>query len=211
MSEPIVLVKLSAPTEIVAYACGKCGVVAGSVMRDGDAAMDMAVACCAPRVCPCGAPLERSWGKCDACMKKESADRLQKRFDVAEKMTIKEWSEEGFPEYVIDPHGRAGNDGFCPDLEELRDYYLNLASEAPSVERPTWAWATTEMRGIRPSADDVIEGVAQEMHEDAYENFDADDLQKRLNEWFEAQDARAFMEDDGVAILLGDDFWKEDQ
>lgn len=204
MADPIPLVKLSAPAEVVAYACGKCGIVASSVMRDGDAAMDMAVACCAPRVCPCGAALDRTWDKCDACMARESADRLQSRFDAAKKMTIEEWSaDESFPEAVFDPHGRAGNDGYCSDLEELRESCID---DDPD-DRPTWVWATREVHGLRPDASDVLDHIVQEMHEDAAEDFDAEDLQKRLDAWFAEQKCVTYHEDDKTAVVLDAAFW----
>jgi hypothetical protein len=127
-------------------------------------------------------------------------ERLQKRFDAAKKIAPSEWTDP-----VFDPHGRAGNDGYCQDLDELREYYVD---QWEGDAHPAWAWTTIASGGPKPDASDVIEGITQEMHEDAAENFDADSLQKLLDAWFADQKCVTYHEDDKTAVVLDAEFWR---
>ena len=203
--EPIALVKLEAPSVVVAYACGECGIVRGSALRDGDQAVELARQCCAPGRCEqCGCATRKYWVACDACRAARDEVALRERFEKAAKLTVAEYYDRSDVDGpVFDPLGGEDDGYFHDGVDALREYYV----DHPDEERPEWAWATVEDRGQKPDAGDVIENIASEMHEDAHEEFDRAGLQALLNYWYENQKVVSHMEDDSRAIVLDEEFW----
>ena len=123
---PIALVAQDRPEEIIAYACGTCGLVVSSPRRDGDQAKPLAREHCAPRLCACGAEIpETYYTACSSCRAEHEAEREQARFEAAERLDSDAYDGPVW----MDGHGYS--DGYAESLEQLLELCYDDAQEPP--------------------------------------------------------------------------------
>lgn len=173
LKEPIVLVRQGSG-EIVAYACGKCGVVASSPVRDGARAREAAFQHCAPRSCSwCGKEVDRPhYTSCDACMMEAKWMKEAEIFANANKIRPVDY---GGP--VFDASERTGNEGYSRDLDEA----LEAAADLDPDDQPFFYWTCTI---TKPELD--AESILENLAEDAYDGAaytHQEELQAALDAW----------------------------
>ncbi len=83
MIDPIELVDKKDPEKVIAHACGKCG----TVCRNGKDAVEH----CEPRLCKCGAVLDRTQAICSACWEKKRKADLQAKIDAAKPISATDY------------------------------------------------------------------------------------------------------------------------
>lgn len=129
-----------APTRV--YACGKCGSVKYSDVE--------AEACCRPRLCQCGKPVDLGWTVCNDCRQTKDIERERNRFNLAEKVT--EWDG---PVYL---EGAGYSDGFFADVGEFLDWwdddYPNWEGEPPG-----YVWTCDVSNTVQCRASEMIENI----------------------------------------------------
>jgi hypothetical protein len=195
--DPIALTR-SGATEVIAYACGVCGVVAGSVMVSGDAeAKRRAVQCCAPSVCRrCGKRTERMHRiLCRDCEMDETWLRDAALFCKATPIDA-----AGYVGYVFDESA----DEYVASLEEAIERIDERAAEDPDAERAFYVYACAPYGLRKLDAKDIAISHCDnsEMYEDAHESLDVADLQRVLDEWHAKQSIESWCVDYSRVIVL---------
>ena len=195
-AEPIALTRAGA-AEVIAYACGKCGTVAGSVMAHGDAeARHRAVKCCAPSVCQdCGKPTERRHRlRCRDCEMDANWMREAKRFAAATVVDSTSYTGPVFDESC---------DEYAGSLDEAIE---RIEDEDDDTERAFYVYACDVVKLPQLDAEDIISAHCEraEMHEDAHENCDAKSLQAALDAWHAEQKVESWMVDYSRVIVLNE-------
>lgn len=202
--EPIALTK-AGTAEVIAYACGKCGTVAGSALLHGDQARRWAEECCGPRRCACGALFRyRGYIACKPCHDREASERDAKAEAVAVASAKQRvpWAE--YSGTFVYSDGLGPSDGYFPNLGELADY---LASE--ELACPTHVWGCGSY-GLHMDAAGTIESALEDHHEDAGDNIGSDDekaLQALLDAWCSTAGVLTYRPDYDTLIEL-DGFMK---
>lgn len=191
MAEPVE-VCIKGKDEVIGYACPTCKLFCSPMIyackwEDAiKAAYQHAAECCDKYCAQCNDPLpgraDRSqlpspwpYTICPACKKAADAKKDAERFEKAEKVPEVEYTG---PVYWEDGHGP--QDGFFRSIEDLRDYIGD-----DDHDLPEWVWACTE-RGIKFSAEDMLENELSEHYEDAYEDIGREGeqaLQDVLDKW----------------------------
>lgn len=167
--------------EIVAYACGKCGVVVSSPLAHGDRAYEIADEHCGPWTCEkCGSEKESRY-VCRACLNEGYNAQHEKTLAEATDVT------ETYADMVSD-----NNDRFWPSPDDASD----------DVDEPTWLFACTEERGLKLDAFDILCSVLEDRHEDAIEEVDYGGLQKILDEWCAKQTIVTYWPDTTRKVLV---------
>lgn len=197
MSEPKPPLELVIKEEnrSVGYACGACGAL--FLFRKGEpeegecaAKRDEALNHCR-KFCACGAALEKYYRlRCAACEGKLAAEREQKRFEAAEKVTLEDYDG---PVYW--------NDEYYDSVDELLDHCENCEFEIPQ-----YVWATKRCEFRIDAVELVSEQLErQEMYEDAIEDIPEQatkTLQAYLDVWCKEIDLVSFLCDTKRAVLL---------
>lgn len=206
--EPLaLLVKGRQPEEIVAWACGECGIVARS---------EASARRCCDRRCDCGAPTPRPYTSCDACRKKEwderAAEEARKEQARLEKAAKVKWDDyDGKCIYVPQADGGGGGEGYFFDLGEFFDHFL----DEPGVEVPTLVFACVPVK-MSFNADDLISNACEEMYEDASGDVGQgarQSLQKALDVWCERHSPTSYTPNYALAVDLTAEVetWKAEQ
>lgn len=165
MIEPIELVDKNDPEKVIAYACGKCGIVCRG--------RNEAVAHCEPRRCDCGAEtISRTYRVCLVCLKKGQRSRLDNLVNAATPICAKDY------------------DG--PVHWEQEDRYFENAAVACEYlwdddRRGGILWPCS-LKNLTLNAVDIITGAIenQEHHEEADAGADAEaELEEFIQAWNE--------------------------
>lgn len=194
MTAPIELCKRGTD-EVIAYACPKCGVVAGSVRTHGDSARELAERHCGPWTCRvCGG--EHDWSYqtiCRDCWRASQAERSAacdtKRYEAAAKV----------PAASYDGWVSNGDEGFWPSVGDAIDEYEDSGAVVPA-----WLW-TCERVPLRMHADQIIESALEDHHEDAADNISGADearLQATLDAWCESVGVESWQTDYSRVVVL---------
>lgn len=144
------------------FFCGKCRIV----HRTEFAAED----CCAPRICSCGASIPRSENRtvCLTCREAKDKARELARFEAAEKIDASNW----FGAVYVDSIGY--NEGYFHNVDWLSEHLDDMADEEEEFERPTYAFACSEIQFANISIEDVLAHISED--ENTPEDFSTDDL-----------------------------------
>lgn len=116
----------------------------------------LAEECCKPRFCACGAPTSGYWTICGGCIHKKELEKEAAKFEAAAK------SAEYDGPFYCDGLGEE----FFRDIESLED---TLEFEAV---RPLYVWCCNKLPVVKLDVNDILDGLC----DDAYEDFDPDDL-----------------------------------
>lgn len=159
MADPLALT-IAGGDKVVAHACGKCRIVARS---EADAR-----ACCAPKLCQCGATLERYRTSCETCRRDDRDRRELERINKAQKVS---WRDYTGPVYL---NGSGGNDGFHGDLDEFLESWMD-EHETP----PPFVWAC-DVEKFSMDATEIVsrELESQECYEDAFDRVGQRDIER---------------------------------
>lgn len=173
------------PVQVVAYACGTCGIVTRTEHE--------AVGHCEPYDCSggCGAKLPKKEyrTKCDACMEAARQAGEDARYEKARKVPLAEYQQEGL--FV--------EDEWFNDWEDLVD-----SMDSQGREVPEWAWGC-EPLAFALDAERLLENALDEHHEDARDGIDDAEvkrLQAFLDEWAAAQKITSYQCDTSTVVLL---------
>lgn len=199
------LVQGREPAEIVAYACGACGIVARSE--------EEARRCCDPR-CDCGVPAPRGYTLCDGCRKKHYEEQDRKRqaadqaaLEAAPRVTYAAY--DGRYLYTERLAGGGDGEGYFPDVAELLEHCLD-----ESIDPPALVWACSPVK-MGFNADDLISSACEEMYEDAADEIGTaarDSLQAALDAWCEQHSPTSY-HPSRIAVDLSAEVaaWKAEQ
>lgn len=134
------------------------------------------------RLCPyCGKPYKRqSYLHCE-CDGQRQADREKKLKEL--KKIIKNAVEVKESEVTTMLYCEE-NGEFYDTVDDFFDYYAWHKDDFDV--RPFRLWVTTE-ESIHMDANNLIEDACSDLHEDAFEQCDADGLQKLLDKWCKEQ------------------------
>lgn len=194
--EPFPLV-IQGTAKPVAYACPGCGALFTTYMFGGGPSSDPAAKHMASthchRFCGCGASLNKSRTKCDACWGQSLAEREKKVFEKAKRLTIEE-----YPNQAVYWDGGIG-DGLFLNIDDLLD-----RCEEEGVDLPEYAWAAKEVP-LAMNADWLIERALEEHGEGAREEIadkNVPELQNLLDSWCTRQDLKSWQPDYTTAVLL---------
>jgi len=189
--EPVMqLVVKDRPEEVVALACAKCG----TVYRKTDMGPYSAAGCCMPYLCSgCGKELPRKENRtvCRECNEKRREKEEAARVAKAERISWKDYDGE-----FVYLEGIRSHDDYCP-TNDLAD----TLTDFPADKRPKYVWACCEMPLPKPDADDIAEGLTQDMAESAIEDLDTEGLQKVLDKWWAKQTVHSFEPDNKIVVL----------
>ena len=123
----------------------------------------MAERCCLNAVCACGKDTgEKYLTRCRECRDKFEAAKEAERFEKAVKLT--EWDGWVFCE------GCGYQDGFFPSLSDFDDWLEDIEEEGLAPIK--YVWACKPIHFVHASLDNVVDSVIDQ----AYEDFDTDDL-----------------------------------
>ena len=181
----------------VAFACKTCGATYTSATFGGGelgetAARHMATVHCFHR-CVCGAEIGPSRTKCDECWNKTLAEKAEKVFDRAKKVTLEDYPSDQ-PVYW-DGLG----DGYFLHIDELLD-----RCEEEGLEVPPYVWSCKEVP-FRMEADWLLERALDSHGEGALQEIadkETEELQRLLDEWCARQDVKSWQVDYSTAVLL---------
>lgn len=210
-TEPIALVKLGG-SEVVAFACGECGTVVGSVKLNGsvEAAFKAAKVHCACPLCD-GKMDGTKTAICETCTRDHrAADQAKhaqlevKRFAKAKRVSDATVSGET---WIYDPTESYGNDGYA-HLEDFIEEVME--QDLDEVERPKYVWlCTSDTPSIEPVhfVERMVEDACEEAHEDAYDQLVGvpellETLTPILEAWNRKQTTRTWQVDYETAVLL---------
>jgi hypothetical protein len=165
----------------VGWACTKCNNMHTTAIYGGhrdasDEAKRVAEECCEPSVCPCGSDCHPYHKTCWMCQKGERDMKKHVRYNTAPKLTLKQYLEKhpnGMLAWGDDEYARA-------------DCVYDHADTMPEV---VWCCDPVE---LRIDADNVLESVLDEHHEDAYDDCDVPALQKLLDDWCAGQSVESW-------------------
>lgn len=197
--KPIALTR-AGTSEVIAYACGECGIVAGSVMAHGDAdARYRAVKCCAPVRCRrCDTPTgHRHRLLCRECEMHETWMRDAARFCKATPITPADYGDG----YVFDD----GRDEYEPSWEEAVERAEERAEEDPDAERAFFYYTCAPHGLPRIDASEMLADHCErhEMHEGATDALvDVDELQAAFDAWHAKQTVTSWSVDYSRVIVL---------
>jgi hypothetical protein len=181
-AEPLALiVKGRVPDQVVAWACGRCGIV-----HQHEANARVCLSCSCGR---CGKPREKDQhesicGECHAKMFAEADEREaakeRSRYEKAAKVAWSAYGGECF--YSPEADGGGGGEGFFWDQGEFLDYFAEKGEEPPA-----YAWACNPTR-LTLTAGDIIANALEngDFHEEAGEDIPrgaAEEMQAFLDEW----------------------------
>ena len=211
MSEPIALVKSGGDGEVVAFACGRCGTVAGSPFLNGstERAFKAAAEHCACTIC--GGERDRPFSTlCQACSEKRRAeqsaesDRMEaERFAKARKVSP---DEVPMSAWACDPDERLGNDGYG-QLDGL----LEAVADTDESERPAYLWRCTSRRPFidaKSAVESMVEQACEDHHDEAHDETVGENallaaITPAIEAWNAAQTTHTFEVDYSTAIVLG--------
>jgi hypothetical protein len=185
--DPIALCKKGSD-EVVAYACGKCGVVAASVLTHGEAALQEAVEHCGPWFCDkCGSE-KRSRFNCWHCIDVGVKEREREQMDKAVDVTT-----------TYDGPVHDGDDAFWSSPDAASD----------DIDGPTWMYACDELR-LSLDASRILEMALEgEHHEDAYEHIVGEkELQEFLDSWCAKQTLVTWISDTSRKVYVIPSSWE---
>ena len=175
------------PRTVVAYACGKCGVV-----RKTEAE---ASRCCEPRVCACGTGIaETYFTACSKCRASQEATRAEAKHAKAKKIRLADYELEWV---------------YCDCCEE----YYSDSSELfdrhhdDGTDLPSWAWAC-EKKILSLNASDILVNALEDFHEEAYDNIEAGaiaKLQVAMDAFCDEQEVTSYYGSDDTAVLLDEE------
>lgn len=142
-----------------------------------------AITCCAPYRCrTCGSETPRYVTKCDACRHSDVV--------AAEHAQLAKAIKVAATDYDHDMVYTATGD--YKSLEEVLD-----------DGEDAWAWACVECTP-RLDAQSILEGMCEDLYEDAFEHFDVDKLQALLDAYIAGQwvHARCYEADHSRVVIL---------
>ncbi len=117
--------------------------------------------CCAPRLCECGASMDKYRTKCESCWDLEQRNHEAKRFASAAHLA--DWDG---PVYRA---GCGGNEGFHASLSDFWDW----ANDQDATEStPSYVWTCDKEPVVKLDVRHVLENAT----DGAYEDFSYDDL-----------------------------------
>jgi hypothetical protein len=197
VKEPLALiVKGREPEQVVAYACGTCGIVA----RNEQEARN-----CHPRRCSlgCGAEIpEKHHGSvCDGCGARQSTEREERQearrlehYAKAEKVPYADY--DGAFMFWWDGDAGSGN-GYFADVGELFEF-----CEDNNVDPPEWVWACSEQKLTFNAGDLIANAIEnQEFYEDAREDVGGEkELQDLLDAWAAKHSPTSYFAHEGRAV-----------
>ena len=185
--DPIALV-VRGTEKVVAYACGKCHVVASSE--------EQAKRCCAPYVCDeCGRLISgRCYTKCSECIDKHQAERDRAMLAKANKVA---WDADNCPSGMVSFHGE-----WHESIEAFVDYWMSLNDKLPP-----FVWAGEECR-LTLDAEQILrdELERQNHYEDEFDRIGESSiasLQKIIDEWLAGLGLKWFEQSNTVILLDG--------
>lgn len=212
-ADPIPLT-VAGKTEVIAYACGKCHCVAGSVKAHGPEAERLARIHCGPFVCfKCGVnESSASYNTCEACFRAHRIEVEQEQIRKAKKVLAYAWDGPVHTDDCDEDHGWYGNvDALIGDYESPYDEEEEEDHDHKDG-LPRWVWGASL---VKPAldADRILEDAFSDLHEIARENFTGDsaELQKMMDEWMAKHDAHCVSYESTNIIVVIDESWLEEQ
>lgn len=197
-AEPIALTR-AGRDEVIAYACGVCGIVAGSVMAHGDAdARKRAVQCCGPSVCNrCGKPVEKRHRiMCRDCEMNAAWMREAAQFAKATVVDAATYTGPVFDD---------SRDEYASDLGQAIERIEDDAADDEDAEKTFYVYACTVTHGVpKFDADDLLyeHSERHDLCEGARESCDTASLQAALDAWTAEQKIESWMVDYSRVIVL---------
>jgi hypothetical protein len=173
---PIALVNADKPDEVIAHACGKCGVVAGSVREHGERSEEVARFHCGPWTCEkCGAEHDRSYQPvCSKCFHENlSRRRAEQEENAFKKATKVPASEHDGPVYW---EGAGCSEGFFSSLDDLLDMCADQ-----EIEPPKYVWPCIVIHPQLRFED--LQEQALDDHSEGCELDAEDELREFLDQW----------------------------
>ena len=190
-------------SDVVAYACPRCGQIVSPDAFGGDAeahalAQSMAVEHC-NRHCRCGLSIPSDRVQCSECWGKDQLGRDKKKFSVASRLV-----EDDYPDDPVYWEGHMGSMGlgYFENLSELRDY---CGSE--KLELPDYVWACNPVE-LHIDVDNILESVFQEHFEGARDLLPVgaeEELSTFLFGWCDRQNICSWQPDFCRAVVLNKD------
>jgi len=176
-------------TEIVAWYCGKCGIVTDT---EGKAAQ-----CCKPYACShCGRKTPRYRLICSSCSHDIRNKKERERFEKAEKILAADYGEE--PVFYDDACVMGGIESVIESCED------------DGIDPPRYVWATSS-RYFKLDLDDLLESALERFQEDADERYytehdlvGIDALRAAVAVFNEQQGGLRLYFEDGRAVDLGE-------
>ena len=168
----IELVDKANPDKVIAWACGKCGIVCHDEQ--------LALQHCGPVICECGNECDKPYYVCKDCRNKKQAEKERAAREAAKVVS------------AIDYHGPVHWDqkdeyyeDACMAFEAIADDFDVADDEVDRNAQTLWA---CHLQKLSFCAEDVISGALEsgEHHEEAYEMISAKAtkiLQKFLDGW----------------------------
>lgn len=150
-------------TDVRGYACRQCR----SFYGNGPQAPELARFCCTQRhrCQECGELTGFHAIHCDACWRKQEAQREAERMAKAERIPLADYDGPVF----VDGLGRE----FFEDIGALRDHLDDEHAEDWRAHWPKAVWACTEQRIVQG----ILDAALRNLSDAAYEDWDADRLQ----------------------------------
>lgn len=201
--EPIALCK-QGTDEVIAYACGKCRIVAGSPITHGDDALHVARNHCGPWTCEqCSAVHDdRFQMMCQTCRTAKSVvDWAAKKDARREKAT--RVSETDYSAAVFWDDGMGDDEGYFRDTDALREW---CDDEEMTVPLDVWACSITSPY-LNPNH--VIEMAREDQLDNAGNMGTSNvllveeaDLRAFINQWNAKQTYESWMVDYSRLVVL---------
>src|SRR3990167_1515228 len=140
------------PRTVVAYACGKCGVVKRTEVE--------AAQCCEPRICECGTEIaENYYTACSKCRAIKEAASAEAKYAKAKKIRLADYETEWLYCDCCEE--------YYSDSSELFDRHADDGTDLPSL-----AWAC-EKKILALNATDILVNALEDFYEEAYDNIEA--------------------------------------
>ena len=160
-----------------AYQCGVC--------KKAYFDKDIAEKCCVPRLCEdCGKEIESYRIVCEPCYEK-------RQFDKAEKLTYAQW--DGW----VQRDGYGYNEGYFESVDDLLQH-----CEDEDIEPPDWVFCC-ESREHKLNADDILDNMLSDAHEDARDCIvDEEELCRFVKEWNAKQTVATYYPDYSKVVIL---------
>jgi len=200
------------------WCCSKCGRI-----HEEQAVIDQ---CCVPQPCErCGKEKrQHPYTVCKNCKFVRDQEREREKFEKAEKIPEAQWDgpvfsedwdeEDGYSESVSDMlngiidnfHGVSREEGEAykarGDDESEFDWACRFI--------PEYVWAC-DIRHPHVDAQNVIEGICEDLYDDAYDAIVGhDDLQKALDAWCAQQTVTGWEINYKKAVVIDRAYWVEE-
>lgn len=183
---------MSREISVKAFACDTCSKVYSTLIYAvrldiaEQAARSAADECCAPRLCECGASIERQWTACATCRKRNKLRRA----------TVIDAARYTGPVFSDECDGDWG-EGYSSDLPALHDWCSGNGRPIPAYVHPC------DPTPFRLDACGILESALDDHHDDAADQVvDEGQLARFLDMWNAKQTFTSYYPDNRLVIVL---------